>query len=133
MTDTHADIHTDTPDHSPACDVRLLLRAHAEGRWLSHEVVPVLRELERGRPLSDEQLGATLAYLEVLWLEACGRAAETEATCTGLEPPRAVSNGQEGLHSRAWRYHAAVRRLRGAVASRVTELGAVANGRSSQA
>jgi hypothetical protein len=111
---------TDITDHSPATDVHLLLRAHAEARWLSHEVVPVLREIEREDARSEEHLSAALAYLEVLWLEACDRAAETEATHTELEPQE--SYGEASLHGRAHRYHAAVRRLRGSVARRVSEI-----------
>jgi len=86
-----ADNPSPRPPHSAPSDFRLLLRAHAEARWLSHEVVPVLRELEQEDALGDEQLGAALAYLEVLWIEACGRAAETEATCTELNPLTAGS------------------------------------------
>ena len=64
---------------SPTSDISLLLRAHAEQRWLSHEVLPVLRQLEQRDCLPEEQLGAALAYLEVLWIEASQRAAETDA------------------------------------------------------
>ena len=35
-------------EHPP--DVTLLLRAHAEQRWLSREVLPVVRQLETGAP-----------------------------------------------------------------------------------
>ena len=83
-------------DQSPPSDVCLLLRAHAEARWLSHEVVPVLRELEQRDSLPNEQLGAALAYLEVLWIEACGRAAETDATRAELDLTNA--NGDHALH-----------------------------------
>jgi hypothetical protein len=110
-------------DQSPPSDVCLLLRAHAEARWLSHEVVPVLRELEQRDSLPNEQLGAALAYLEVLWIEACGRAAETDATRAELDLTNA--NGDHALHGNARRYHAAVRRLRKTVARRVIQLLAV--------
>jgi len=106
-------------DHSPPADVCLLLRAHAEARWLSHEVVPVLRELEREH-LPDEQLGAALAYLEVLWIEARGRAAETDAARAELDTTG--PDGEHALHSNARRYHAAVRRLRTTIDHRVDRL-----------
>ena len=77
-----------TQDHqeiSPPSDVCLLLRAHAEQRWLSLEVGPVLRQLQQRDGLPEEQLGAALAYLEVLWIEASQRAAETDAAYAQLE------------------------------------------------
>jgi hypothetical protein len=107
-----------------ASDVCLLLRAHAETRWLSHEVLPVLRELEQGASRSEEQRGAALAYLEALWIEACGRAAETEAARVELDDVGAISD--RGLYEKAHRYHAAVRRLRKAIIGRVDRLLAVA-------
>src|SRR2546423_1828532 len=70
---------------SPTSDISLLLRAHAEQRWLSHEVLPVLRQLEQRDCLPEEQLGAALAYLEVLWIEASQRAAETDAAYSELQ------------------------------------------------
>ena len=110
-------------DQSPPTDVCLLLRAHAEARWLGHEVIPVLRELEQRDSVPNEQLGAALAYLEVLWIEACGRAAETDATRAELDPPD--PNGDHVLRANARRYHAAVRRLRKTVGLRVAQLLAV--------
>ena len=109
-----------SPDHSPPADVSLLLRAHAEARWLGHEVIPVVRELEHGDALPSEQLGAALAYLEVLWIEARGRAAETDAARAELDA--AGPNGNQALHSNARRYHAAVRRLRNTIERRVQRL-----------
>jgi hypothetical protein len=108
---------------SPPSDVRLLLRAHAESRWLSQQVVPVLREIEQRDTLPDEQLGAALAYLEVLWIEACARAAETDATRIELDVRGPCDD--HTLHDKARRYHAATRRLRGVIAQRVSWLLAV--------
>jgi hypothetical protein len=105
---------------SPPSDVCLLLRAHAESRWLSHQVVPVLREIEQRESLPDEQLGAALAYLEVLWIEACGRARETESARVELDAPGA--SGDQALTEKARRYDTAVRRLRDAIARRVSLL-----------
>jgi hypothetical protein len=115
--------NSDRPPNSrsrPPSDVCLLLRAHAESRWLCHQVVPVLREIEQRESLPDEQLGAALAYLEVLWIEACGRARETDSACVELDAHGA--SGDQALHEKAHRYHAAVRRLRNAIARRVSLL-----------
>src|SRR6202167_6861162 len=76
---------TQDQDISPPSDVCLLLRAHAEQRWLSHEVGPVLRQLRQRDGLPEEQLGAAFAYLEVLWIEASQRAAETDAAYAEFE------------------------------------------------
>ncbi len=115
---TRASRQTHTRQRQGA-EVRLLLRAHAEASWLTRRVLPVVRELERdpGRPRRHE--GTTLAYLEVLWIEACGRAAETEGARVELDTP---FRGGDALHERARRYHAAVRRVRSATAARVARL-----------
>jgi fructose-specific component phosphotransferase system IIB-like protein len=104
----------------PPADVCLLLRAHAEQRWLSREVVPVLRQLESIDELPEEQLGAALAYLEVTWLEATRHAAETDAAFAALED--AAPGARETLSAKARRYHAAVRLLREAAGRRVARL-----------
>jgi hypothetical protein len=117
-----------SPDHPPPADVCLLLRAHAEARWLSTEVVPVLRELER-QDLPAEQLGAALAYLEVLGIDARGRAAETDAARAELD---AIGpSGQQAINSHARRYHAAVRRLRTTIYRRIDRLVATPSDSSS--
>ena len=108
---------------SSLSDVCLLLRAHAEQSWLNHEVMPVLRELEHPGSIPEEQLGAALAYLEVLWTEATQRAAETEAAHAELEARRTV--GDRVLSGKARGYHAAVCTLRDALGHRVAELLAV--------
>jgi hypothetical protein len=110
---------TDPAPECPPADVCLLLRAHAETRWLSHEVVPVLRELENAS-LSEDQLEAARAYLEVLWIEARERACETDAARLELDAIPPPSN--HALHSGARRYHAAVRRLRASIGVRVRSL-----------
>jgi hypothetical protein len=107
-------------DHSPPSDVCLMLRAHAEQRWLSREVVPVLRQLQTPGGLPEEQLGAALAYLEVTWLEAARLAAETDAACANLDDT--ATDTEETLPSKARSYHAAVRTLREVVARNVTTL-----------
>jgi hypothetical protein len=101
----------------PPPEVCLLLRAHSEARWLSKEVVPVLRELEREDGLPSHQLGAALAYLEVVWIEARRRAAGTDEVREQLEGAGRAAD--EVLRHKARCYHAAVRRLRHTVARRV--------------
>lgn len=105
-------------NHPP--DICLLLRAYAEQRWLTSELLPHLADLERPGAIADEQLGAALAYLEVLWLDAGRRATETDAAYTGLDP--VVSERCQVLHDRARRYYDAVRRLRSDVDTRVRRL-----------
>jgi hypothetical protein len=104
-------------DISHPRDICLLLRVHAEEHWLTTELLPVLRELEPPCEVPSEQLGAALAYLEVLWLDACTRAAETDAACAALGPIDAENDRL--LYEKTRRYHAAVRRLRHALARRV--------------
>jgi hypothetical protein len=104
--------------HPP--DICLILRAHGEQLWLSTEVVPIVRQLEHGDVVSEDHLGAALAYLEVLWIDACRRAAETDAARAALDSTGAV--GDLVLYEKARRYHTAVRRLRTAVGRRVAAL-----------
>jgi hypothetical protein len=118
---------TSSSDSSPPSDVCLLLRAHAEQRWLSHEVVPVLRELQHRDSLPEQQLGAALAYLEVIWIEAARRAAETDATFAELDATVSAEERScdRALPGKARRYHTAVRTLREIVARHVAQLIAV--------
>lgn len=94
----------------------MLLRADAERCWLHREVLPVLREVEAPGEISEERVGATLAYLEAMWTEATLRARETDAAHTHLS---SCERQSEALAGPAGRYHAAVRVLRGIVADRV--------------
>jgi hypothetical protein len=115
--------------HPP--DIGLILRAHGEQLWLTAEVVPIVRQLERAEELPEDQIGAALAYLEVLWLDARVRAAETDAAREALE--RAIAEGDRVLCEKARRYHAAVRRLRTAVGrsvAAITGLGEQSSARS---
>ena len=114
---------TSHPNPTPLSDVCLLLRAHAEQSWLSHEVVPVLHQLKHSDSLPEEQLGAALAYLEVLWAEASQRAAETEAAHAELLAIDAA--GDRALSGKARGYHAAVCNLRDSVAHHVAQLLAI--------
>jgi hypothetical protein len=111
---------TDLPLISHPPDISLILRAHGEQLWLTAEVVPIVRQLERGEELPEDQVGAALAYLEVLWIDARARAAETDAARAALE--RAAAEHDRVLCEKALRYHAAVRRLRAVVGRSVTAL-----------
>jgi hypothetical protein len=110
---------TDHPQHLPPSDVCLLLRSHAEQRWLGREVVPLVRELEDGDPPGEEELGIALAYLEVVWIEAFQRAIETEAAAALLDAPGAPEGT---LCHKARAHHAAVRALRDRLADHVARL-----------
>ncbi len=106
-------------EQAPPSDVCLLLRAHAEQRWLSREVIPVLRQLQTRELLPEEQFGAALAYLEVIWIEAQQRAKETDAAHADLS---ATEDRQSQLSGKACRYHASIRDLREVVAGRVNDV-----------
>jgi hypothetical protein len=105
-------------EHPP--DICLMLRVHSEQRWLVSKVIPLLRQLEQPGTIGAEDLGAALAYLEVVWLEAGLRAAETDAAAAKLHP--ATGALPTVLAEKADRYAAAVRRLRRAVDTRVRAL-----------
>jgi hypothetical protein len=107
--------HTAPAPHPP--DICLLLRVHGEQRWLISKAIPLLRQLEEPGSIPADELGAALAYLEVLWLEAGLRATETDAAAAALDPGDESSS--EVLTAKAKRYYAAVRRLRRAVDRRV--------------
>lgn len=100
---------------APPPDVTLLLRAHSEQRWLSREVIPVVRQLETGAHLPEEQLPAAIAYLEVVWAEAMGLARAADAALRALDE-------LDTCDARALRYAASVRELRAAITRRVEAL-----------
>jgi hypothetical protein len=100
-------------------DVSLLLRAHSEQRWLSHEVIPVVRQIETPERLPEEQLPAAFAYLEVIWAEASNRAREADVALRKLDT---FDPARQSLPVMARRYHTAVRVLREATARRVAVL-----------
>src|SRR5271154_5679001 len=128
---------THDQETAPPSDVCLLLRAHAEQRWLSVEVAPVLRQLRQRDGLPEEQLGAALAYLEVLWIEASQRAAETDAAYAEFEASERAAKaaaarakpedaprdgGGWTLPSKARRYRVAVLTLRDVFGRQVAAL-----------
>lgn len=112
-------MHSATDTEHPA-DICLLLRVHAEQRWLANRVAPILRQLEQPGSVDEDDIGSALAYLEVIWLEAGLRAAETDAAYGKLEG--AGDQSSLVIGEKARRYHAAVRRLRETIARRVRRL-----------
>lgn len=110
----------DHPDISHPPDICLILRVHCEQRWLISEVVPIVRQLEQPGLISDDEVGAALAYLEVLWIDARRRAAATDAARDTLD--RTGADADRVLDEKARSYHAAVRTLRTAVGRRVSAL-----------
>jgi hypothetical protein len=111
---------TDCTDSSYPSDICLMLRAHGEHRWLSSKVLPVLRQLTPPQTIPDDELGAALAYLEVLWIDATRHAAETEAAFKELM--RTDPAGERPMNAQARRYHASARALRGVVGRQVCRL-----------
>jgi len=107
-------------DRPEISDICLLLRAHGEQHWMLSTVLPLVQQLERGELRGDGELAAALAYLDVLWIEAQGRAAETDAAFGELVERTALVDLM--LHEKAHRYHAAVRRLRASLRGRVERL-----------
>lgn len=100
-----------------------MLRADAEMRCLSRDVVPMLREVEDRDRLHDDELGAAISYLEVLWIEARRRADATEAAFA--EATTALCDGaaaDDELCSKASRFHDAVATLRATVTRRISPL-----------
>lgn len=108
------------PDTTHPPDICLILRAHAEQHWLLSEVIPTVRQLEATDFAVEDQAGAALAYLEVLWIDAGRRARETDDARRALD--QADGDCDHVLCQRAHRYHTAVRRMRLSVAARVAEL-----------
>ncbi len=109
--------HPITPD-SP--EISLLLRSHAEQMWLTSEVLPIVRQLERPDGVPEEQVGAALAYLEMLWLDERERATDTEAVHYALL--NADVRRDPLLREKAQRYYAAVCRLRASTRRRIEAL-----------
>lgn len=110
----HPVISLDDTSHPP--DICLLLRAHSEQRWLSSRLLPVLVDIERPEGVPDDQLGAAMAYLELLWIDARRRASETDAAYSQLD---SGDGHRSDLFESARAYHASVRGLREALRARV--------------
>ncbi len=120
--------HVNKIEAVPA-DVSLMLRAHAELRSLTREVLPVLRHLETGAGLPEDQHDAALAYLELAWSEARRCASESDAAHARLCTLRRASDDalveggeEEDLLVGACRYYEAARAQRDRLARRVGRL-----------
>ncbi len=111
--------NTLSSDSSPA-DICLLLRAHGEHRWLTSQLLPVVRELETPGYVGEADMGAALAYLEVLTLDASRRASRTETALAALRSPETIHDRL--FQSEVRRYHAAVRVLREDASRRIALL-----------
>jgi hypothetical protein len=109
-----------SPDSTTHPDICLLLRIHAEQRWLISEVVPLVRQLELPEGVDEDEAGPAMAYLEVVWLEAGRRATETDSAFVDLDPED--QHCSTVLYEKALRYHSAVRRLRQAIDRRVRDI-----------
>ncbi|MHB1538068.1 MAG: hypothetical protein ACYCUM_06220 [Solirubrobacteraceae bacterium] len=100
-------------ESSPDPAVCLILRADAEMRWLSREVIPVLRDAERGGGRRPEHgRAAAIAYLEVLWTHAQRHAAATELAFVEALNERGEGLAADPLERRAREHHEAALTLR---------------------
>jgi hypothetical protein len=119
----------------PPEDICLLLQAYAEQRWLARELLPHLRELERMRAISDAELGTVteeqlrtkVSYLEAVWFDAGGRAAQTDAAFAKLDRDAGMQDGEHGEQRRRLRecadhYYEALRVMRRELGSRVSSM-----------
>jgi hypothetical protein len=113
----------DQPAHRAAADICLLLRSHFEELWLRLQVLPVVAQLESQESIPEDQLGAALAYLELLWIDAARRAGETEAAYRELLFDAPVTDPR--VRAQARHLHASVRIVREQLAHRVTRLTAL--------
>jgi hypothetical protein len=113
---------TSTATQEHPADICLLLRVYGEQRWLMREVLPALREAERPGAIDAEDLTAAVAYLEMLWSQACLLASATDMAAAELHP--ADDACSRVLVEKAQRYHAAIRRLRVGTQTRVQRLAA---------
>ncbi len=107
------------PANPPATtDICLMLRAYGEQRWLLCEVAPLVAQLEQREDAvaDDERLAAALEYLEAVWIDAHGLAAQTDGAYEQLEP------AGDSLQDAARRYRGAVRRQRAVIGARVEQL-----------
>ncbi len=111
---------TDRSDNSYPSDICLMLRAHAEQLWLASQVMPVLSQIEAPGSTSEDEIGAALAYLEVTWIDAASRAAETDAALATLLASDAKC--ERPFHTEALHYQVAVKALREGLAPKIAAL-----------
>jgi len=106
-----------SPTTSHHTDISLLLRVYGEQRWLLGALYPVLREAEQPGAIAEHELPAALAYLEVLWSQACRLASQSDLAAALLDA--GGDSDSDVLAAKARRYYAAIVRLRKAIRARV--------------
>jgi hypothetical protein len=103
----------------PPVDTALLLRIHAEHRWLQEELMTVLDQLDDAASMRAGELKAALAYLEVTWGEELRRAEQTDAAFHRLERQSPAELDSSPLTRHARGYYSWVRNFRRTLAERV--------------
>lgn len=103
----------------PPTDTALLLRIHAEHRWLQEELTTVLDQLDDAASMRVGELKVALAYLEVTWGEELRRAQQTDAAFHRLECQSPGEIDTEPLSHQARGYYSWLRDLRRSLAERV--------------
>ena len=101
---------------NPPVDTALLLRVHAEHRWLQDELSSVLDELDQAVTVRASEMVAAFSYLEVAWTEELRRARQTDAAYHRLECQ--AGQEQSALTRQARGYYTWLRRLRRTLAAR---------------
>ena len=103
----------------PPTDTALLLRIHAEHRWLQEELVDLLDQLDGGESMRTGELKVALAYLEATWGEELLRAQQTDAAYHKLERQSIGDLGSSPLSRQARGYYGWLRTFRRTLAARV--------------
>lgn len=104
---------------NPPVDTSLLLRIHAEHRWLQEELTSVLDQLDDAASMRAGELKVALAYLEVTWGEELRRARQTDAAFHRLECQSPAGIDSSPLSRQARGYYSWLRDLRTTLAERV--------------
>jgi len=103
----------------PPVDTTLLLRIHAEHRWLQEELTSVLDELDDAASMRAGEMMAAFSYLEASWAEELGRTRQTDAAFHHLERQACRERDPSPLTRQARDYYSWLRNLRRTVAERV--------------
>jgi hypothetical protein len=104
---------------NPPVDTALLLRIHAEHRWLQEELMTVLDQLDDAASMRASELKVALAYLEVTWGEELRRAQQTDAAFHRLECQGPAELDTTPLGRQARSYYSWLRNFRDTLAERV--------------
>jgi len=103
----------------PPVDTSLLLRIHAEHRWLQEELMSVLDQLDDAASMRAGEIKVALAYLEVTWGEELRRAQQTDAAFHRLERQSPAELDLSPLGRQARSYYSWLRGFRDTLAERV--------------